>query len=77
MANKSSMSKELDRALRAVGGVASMAKLLGITTQAVGQWEVAPPNRVLKIEEATRGLVTRHDLRPDVFGAAPKQEQVA
>lgn len=67
------MSKELDRALLAVGGAASMAKVLGISAQAVGQWEIAPPNRVLKIEEATRGLVTRHDLRPDVFGAADMQ----
>lgn len=30
-----------------------------------------------KIEEATGGEVTRYDLRPDVFGPAPKRKRAA
>ena len=29
--------------------------------------------RALEIEGATKGQVTRHDLRPDVFGPAPRK----
>lgn len=30
-----------------------------------------------KIEEATGGEITRHDLRPDIFGPAPKKRRAA
>lgn len=33
-----------------------------------------PAQYCLAIEEATGGAVTRYDLRPDVFGPAPKQD---
>jgi hypothetical protein len=31
-----------------------------------------PPEICPKIEEATEGKITRHDLRPDLFGPPPK-----
>lgn len=48
-------------------------------TQAlISQWEKGSTKvtaeRVAKIEEATAGAVTRHDLRPDIFGPAPSAD---
>lgn len=45
-------------------------------TQAlISQWEAGevriPAERMIAIESVTDGAVTRHDLRPDIFGAAP------
>lgn len=64
--------KQMDRARRALdeakqkaGTSAELARLLGITPQAISDWEITPPLRVLPIEEATG--VTRYDLRPDVY----------
>lgn len=52
-------------------GQAGIARLLGVTPQAVNQWVTGnrpvPPRHVLAIEAATG--VSRHQLRPDVFGA--------
>jgi len=54
-------------------GQAGIARLLGVTPQAVNQWvsgnRPVPPRHVLAIEAATG--VSRHELRPDVFGPAP------
>lgn len=36
--------------------------------------KTASPKLANRIEEATGGAVSRHDLRPDVFGPAPKGE---
>jgi DNA-binding transcriptional regulator YdaS (Cro superfamily) len=40
-----------------------------ITSQAIHQWKVVPPTRVLAVEELTR--ISRHDLNPQVFGQKP------
>ncbi len=54
-------------------GQAGIARLLGVTPQAVSQWvngsRPVPPKHALAIEAATG--VSRHELRPDVFGPAP------
>ena len=34
----------------------------------------ASPKLALRIESATGGAVSRHDLRPDIFGPAPTQQ---
>lgn len=36
-----------------------------------------PPEYCVAIEEIVNGAVTRYELRPDVFGAAPNDEQEA
>ncbi|WP_229979264.1 transcriptional regulator [Stenotrophomonas lactitubi] len=51
-------------------GQAGLARLLGVSPQAVNQWvngnRPVPSRHVLAIERATG--VSRHELRPDVFG---------
>lgn len=71
----------VEAALRHFGGNKSaLARALGIKRSAISQWEhvpIWPTNRVLQIEEATGGKVTRHQMRPDVFGPAPKGKRRA
>ena len=65
----------ITRACRAAGGTQSLAATLGITTQAISQWRRVriPAERVLDIERATGGEVTRHELRPDIYPAEAAQ----
>ena len=58
-------TEALQRAIKAAGGLAGLAKPLGITVQAVSQWDEVPALRVLAVERATG--VSRHDLRPDLY----------
>lgn len=60
----------LKAAISAAGGVVALANKLGLKKQAVSQWERAPAKRVIDIENAVDGAVSRHELRPDIFGAA-------
>ena len=57
----------LQRALKASGGPAALARWLGITKQAVGQWDRVPAERVLAVSDATG--VPCHVLRPDLHRA--------
>jgi DNA-binding transcriptional regulator YdaS (Cro superfamily) len=63
----------MKKARRAAGGRdADIARLLGITASAVSRWNGrVPANRAIEIETLTRGRVTRYEIRPDHFGAAP------
>lgn len=58
-------------------GQAGIARLLGVSPQAVSQWvsglRPVPPRHAIAIEAATG--VSRHDLRPDVFGPAEDASQ--
>nr|WP_289959243.1 YdaS family helix-turn-helix protein [Xanthomonas arboricola]MDN0202824.1 YdaS family helix-turn-helix protein [Xanthomonas arboricola pv. corylina] len=54
------------------GGRRALAKALGIKSPSISGWYdrgKVPVERVLAIETATG--VSRHDLRPDVFGPSP------
>jgi DNA-binding transcriptional regulator YdaS (Cro superfamily) len=77
------MAKHIDPYLKeaqdAVGGVCALADKLkvllkargdkkGITRSAVCLWKRCPPKRVALVEEITG--VSRHKLRPDIFGPA-------
>ena len=65
------MENFCERAKDIAGGPAALAKALGgVSSQAVSQWKKVPAERVLGVERLTG--ISRHDLRPDVFG--PKQE---
>jgi len=57
----------LDRAADIVGGQAAIGRLFGISRSAVCQWGQCPPERVIALERATGGLVTRYQLRPDIY----------
>jgi DNA-binding transcriptional regulator YdaS (Cro superfamily) len=68
-----SMVDYTQMAIAMAGGTAALAKWITsegqpITTQAISQWLLVPPSRVLLVEQATGGQITRHRLRPDVFG---------
>ena len=60
------MSKRaLNRAKKAVGSQSKLARLLGITRQAVDQWKKVPPLKVLAVERVSG--VSRYELRPDLY----------
>lgn len=57
-----------ERALQIVGGAAELARRCGVSPQAVDKWKRGiPPIRVRQIVCATNGVVTAHDLRPDLY----------
>lgn len=65
----------LEKALGIVGGPVRLAAAIGgITSQAVSQWPRCPAARVIAVETATGGRVSRHELRPDLY---PRQETAA
>jgi DNA-binding transcriptional regulator YdaS (Cro superfamily) len=55
------------------GRLTQLAAALGIYPSAILQWEKVPAERVPAVADAT-GL-SRHDLRPDIFGPAPKTKR--
>jgi len=57
----------LEQAIKAVGGVGSLARGLGIAQPSVSAWSRIPAERVLAVEALTR--VDRFALRPDLYGA--------
>lgn len=71
MADKIEMHRALEAAKIKVGGASALARALRITPQAVNQWQVVPPERVLEVERHSG--VSRHYLRPDVFGSSPHE----
>ncbi|MBD3844246.1 helix-turn-helix domain-containing protein [Bosea sp. SSUT16] len=65
----------LRKAIEAAGGPVALSRELGVSSQAIAQWKQAPPLRVIDIERITG--ISRHDLRPDVFGAKPSEGRAA
>ncbi|WP_127524656.1 Cro/CI family transcriptional regulator [Mesorhizobium sp. Z1-4] len=58
------------------GGPTALAKTLGgITPQAVSLWKKVPVDRVIDVERITG--ISRHKLRPDIFGPAPVEGDAA
>src|SRR3954452_19069942 len=55
----------LDRAIDAAGGVAQLARKIGISQPSVSNWAKVPAQRVIAVETATG--VPRNDLRPDLY----------
>lgn len=55
----------LQRAIDAAHGTANLAREIGVTSQAISQWERCPIERAKQVEDATG--VPRHELRPDIF----------
>lgn len=57
--------ESLKRAIEITGGQAKFARAVGVSAQAVSQWDEVPPLRVLTVERVSG--VSRHDLRPDLY----------
>lgn len=55
----------LTRAIKRIGTSNRLARVLGVTPQALSQWQQVPPLRVLHVERVTG--VPRHELRPDLY----------
>jgi DNA-binding transcriptional regulator YdaS (Cro superfamily) len=64
------VDKALREAIRAAGGARALARALGIAHQAISKWERVPPLRALEVERLTG--ISRHRLRPDVYGPEPR-----
>ena len=62
----------LELAIKAAGGVASLARGIGIAQPSVSAWLRIPAERVLAVEALTH--VNRFVLRPDLYG--PSENQV-
>lgn len=64
-------TEALSQAIKNAGGIKAVAEHFGIEVPAIYQWMTrkAPAARVLALEELTG--VSRHALRPDIFGPAP------
>lgn len=63
----------LAEAIAKVGSGAKLADLIGVSRQAIYQWQVIPADRVVAIELATG--VPRERLRPDLY--RPSSETAA
>jgi DNA-binding transcriptional regulator YdaS (Cro superfamily) len=67
------MEKICDKAKENAGGPAAIAKALkDLTPQAVSQWKKIPADRVLDMERLSG--ISRHELRPDIFGPVVAQQ---
>ena len=66
------MNQQTIKAIDAAGGLQPMAAKLGVTYQAVQKWRNSgiPVTRVLDVERITG--ISRHEIRPDIFGPEPK-----
>lgn len=49
------------------GGMTKLTSKIGISKSAPYSWSQIPAGRVLAIEEATGGRLSRHTLRPDLY----------
>jgi len=57
------------------GRGAKLATELGITQGAISQWSQIPADKALDVERITG--ISRHDLRPDVFGSSKTEGAAA
>jgi len=64
------MIEIVEKAAAEVGGVVALARMLGIKHTSLHSWSRVPAERVLAFEEITG--VSRHEIRPDVFGEKPE-----
>lgn len=69
------------KAIEVMGGVTKLARAIGTGQNTVSNWLLegrkVPAERCLPIERATGGLVTKEELRPDIFGHPPNRGRAA
>jgi DNA-binding transcriptional regulator YdaS (Cro superfamily) len=61
------VSDSLREAILAAGSRRALGRLLGISGQAIANWDRVPAERVADIERVTG--ISRRQLRPDLYGA--------
>lgn len=61
--------KATQEAIKLGGGSTLLGRELGISRQAVEQWRLVPPSKVLEVERITG--ISRYRLRPDIYGDGP------
>jgi len=59
------LQKAIDAMDERHGNLTALAEQLGISAQALSQWDRVPHKRVLDVERITG--VPRHELRPDLY----------
>jgi len=59
------MSTIVQEVVAKAGGIAALARHLGIKHNSIYSWEQVPPKRVLEVERITG--IPRHRLRPDMY----------
>lgn len=67
----------LSRAIEFFGSQQALADALTIRSPSISGWRQSgrvPAERCAAIEQLTNGEITRHELRPDVFGPLPAIE---
>lgn len=71
----------IKRAVDRLGSQAKLASAAGCSQQLISQLlngDVGiTAETAIKIDKATGGAVSKRDLRPDIFGAAPKRRERA
>ena len=58
------------QAIKIAGGQSALARSCGVKQQTIGVWIKTgrvPAARVLQVEKAIAGKISRHDLRPDIY----------
>jgi DNA-binding transcriptional regulator YdaS (Cro superfamily) len=55
------------RAVEIMGSRKALCEAIGVKPPSSYSWREVPPKRVIAIERATGGQVTRHELRPDLY----------
>jgi DNA-binding transcriptional regulator YdaS (Cro superfamily) len=65
--NLNRMDLPLREAIATAGGMRALARQIGISSQAITQWDRVPGERVVAVENATG--IPRARLRPDLYGA--------
>jgi TorA maturation chaperone TorD/DNA-binding transcriptional regulator YdaS (Cro superfamily) len=71
MIDHGASNQGLEKAIRAAGGIAELARRIGISQASVSNWRLVPTELVLSVEAATG--VAPAILRPDLYGAQPGQ----
>ena len=69
------MNRHIEKAIAVVGTQSELARLAGVSQTAVNKWLHGgrlSAESALAVERATSGKVTRHRLRPDIFGPRPQ-----
>lgn len=69
------MKNPIEHAISIFGTQVALAKAIGVTSEAVRRWRIGiqrvTAERAIDIERVTSRAVTRHALRPDIYGDPP------